>query len=357
MRALVAILLPAAAASIAVPGAHAGAAIARPGGATATSEASGPARSASWRRPVFYVSPRGRDRNSGRSVRAPWRTLQKAMDAAPPGALVLLRGGRYFGGTNDVMRRSGWRRHPTTFKNYRRERVVVENQIKITGRASYVRFVGLTVQHASARSGSGYGFFVVGSGRRALRGVAISRCTVRRNAGGGIYADYVLGLRVTWCRIYGNGRPAGARHGIGHGMYLGGRRGIGRSVIRRNVVWNNQYGRGIQLYSQADRTRVTCNKVANNAHRNETGGPGIQIGGDAVHATDRALVRHNIVTRNAEGGIGFNWAGPVGWGNVVSGNLAWANSTFQFERGGAITWRWNHVAKRRLLFFPRAWRC
>ena len=304
-------------------------------------------------RRVFFVSPNGSDENSGRRKRAPWRTVQRAMDRAPAGATVYLRDGRYAAGLN-VMRRSGRRGRPITFTNYGRERVIIANQIKVTGSASWLRFRGLTIQSARPRSGGGYGFFVVGTARSMIHDISITRCLLRDNRGGGVYADFVSGIVIRRCKIVDNGR-ATARGGIGHGLYLGGAHGVRNVTVAHNLIRHNLYGRGIQLYQEADDVRIVCNRVVNNSHRNETGGPGIQIAGGPSRATDHAVVRHNIVARNENGGIGFHWQGPAGRGNIVSSNRAWGNTSFQFEKGGHISWRKNVISRR--MQFPPAWSC
>ena len=63
----------------------------------------------------IYVSPEGDDTREGTAA-APWRSLQKAFDAAVPGTVIYLSGGTYRQGYNLSLSSSGERGRPITVK-------------------------------------------------------------------------------------------------------------------------------------------------------------------------------------------------------------------------------------------------
>jgi len=120
----------------------------------------------------YYVSPRGSDANPG-TLNAPWRTVQKAADAAAVGDTVHLRKGIYK--ELVTLKNSGQIGMPVTFRNYvgpdgKAEKVVISaagkaaspNAISPLGGAgvllvfdkSYIRFVGLELRNFTTRDES-----------------------------------------------------------------------------------------------------------------------------------------------------------------------------------------------------------
>ena len=84
---------------------------------------------------TWYVSPSGSDDAGGSSLGAPFRTIQRAADAANPGDTVLVRGGTYR--ETVTPRRSGTASAPITFKPYNGERVTVSGADPVTGWARH----------------------------------------------------------------------------------------------------------------------------------------------------------------------------------------------------------------------------
>jgi hypothetical protein len=79
----------------------------------------------------IYVSPKGSDDNPGKSVDAPMRTIQKAVDAAKPGDTIHVRGGTYR--ETVTTSQSGTAKAPITIRNYEDEAVVVSGADPIAG--------------------------------------------------------------------------------------------------------------------------------------------------------------------------------------------------------------------------------
>src|ERR1700730_5445754 len=66
--------------------------------------------------PQFYVSTTGNDANSGTSLSAPWRTIQKALNSATPGSTVNITAGTY--NERLTLGVSGTAGHYITFQPY-----------------------------------------------------------------------------------------------------------------------------------------------------------------------------------------------------------------------------------------------
>src|SRR5215208_6213927 len=79
---------------------------------------------------TFYVSTGGSDSNAG-SLAKPFRSIQRAANAAGPGDTVLVRGGTY----RETVRplRSGTSGSPIKFQAYDGERVTVSGADLVTG--------------------------------------------------------------------------------------------------------------------------------------------------------------------------------------------------------------------------------
>ncbi len=166
--------------------------------------------------PVFYVSPSGDDANPGTAA-APWRTLQKASDAAPAGAIVYARSGTYasFAVT----------RHDLTFAGYPGETVTVPGDsshlytVKILD-TSDVTLRNLIIQ----RNPRQYGTAVYVA--RASH-VTIEGSVLRDNAGFGVVLENVTDTLVLNNAITGNGSGVEVRLGSD---------GV---VIRDNRIYDN----------------------------------------------------------------------------------------------------------------------
>jgi parallel beta-helix repeat protein len=97
---------------------------------------------------------------------------------------------------------------------------------------------------------------------------------------------------------------------LDHGIYVAEAR---NTVIRRNLIYDNA-DRGVQLYPDADGTRVTGNVIDGN-------GEGVIFGGDSRTASDNNVVEHNVITNSSlRYNIESSWGGPVGTGNVARDN-------------------------------------
>jgi len=80
---------------------------------------------------TYYVSPKGNDARPGTSIKAPLRTIQKAVNAAKPGDTILVRSGIYRETVSTP--RSGTATARITIRNYQNEVVTVSGTNPIAG--------------------------------------------------------------------------------------------------------------------------------------------------------------------------------------------------------------------------------
>ncbi|MGN9914233.1 discoidin domain-containing protein [Phytohabitans sp. LJ34] len=305
----------------------------------------------------YYVSPTGRDGNTGTSAAAPFATIQKALDTAPSGATIHLASG-----------------------SYRQDAVTTRTGVTVTGPATAVvlgaggsrvfqvrhdavTLSGFTVdgRHASGDSASSYRDKLVyvmstsaGDGVDRLR---ILGMTIRNAGGECVRLRYlvtnaeVANSRIGPCGAYDFQFAGGGKNG--EGVYIGtapeqqGQNGApdGRAdVSRDNRVHHNTFDtRGNECVDIKENSTAnvveqnTCTgqldpesagfdaRGSGNTFRYNTSsgnkGAGIRFGGD--RATDgRANNAYgNVIEANAAGGIKFQ-AAPQGTvcGNTMSGN-------------------------------------
>lgn len=161
----------------------------------------------------YYVAPAGSDGDAG-TRRAPWRTIDFALDQAEPGDTVYLRAGVYREAVR--MPRSGSRRDGfITLRNYPFETAVIDGS-RLTVRGSeqglitiadrsYVRIQGLRLANFHASDGAvPMGIFVTGAGEHIqLIDNHISRIETRRAGCDG----NALGIAV-----YGRRAPQALSH-------------------------------------------------------------------------------------------------------------------------------------------------
>lgn len=241
---------------------------------------------------TFHVSPSGSNSNPGTAT-APWRTVQKALNALEPGERALVRSGTYTenlhfddAGTSDA---------PITLAAYPGERPVLEpepgsaaNTFAIEIRGSHFRLEGFVLQGAEGYSSANV--FVEGSAHH----VEIADNEIRNSQDHGIYShESAHHVQVSSNWIHHNGANLPGEHQQ-HGIYLEG----DDHVIANNVIHDHPYGFGIVLYDRSSRATVVNNTVV------KSGRSGIVLGGEG--GVDNAVVRNNIFAFNKNWGV--EWA-------------------------------------------------
>ncbi|HKW62480.1 MAG TPA: right-handed parallel beta-helix repeat-containing protein [Candidatus Acidoferrum sp.] len=287
---------------------------------------------------TYYISPSGSDHNAG-TLKEPWKTLQKAFDAATAGQTVCLRGGIYSQhvdasvGFNQVERRSGTDGKPIIFANYLGEIAVVQGSTKIYG--SYVTFRGTLSNMRHCSSVHPCGLVFEGSNGYVLNAVSImnslgpghvvfDHVEIRRgNYHAGLYQEgcdnAIIGSyvhdngirdRAEDNGIYWSKTPTGCRNG---------------GLIANNLVEHN-FSKGIQLYAGASATTPAYVTVCGNVSVSN-GAQGAVIWGDHNVFVNNILYSNNEVAGAAAGAQAALYSGTA---NLVDHNLTWSTS----DRGG-----------------------
>lgn len=287
------------------------------------------------------------------SAARPWRTLQKAADAAPAGATVYVREGTYAGFT---MRRSGTASAPISFEGHPGDaRPVIDglvdgrvDVIKLSN-VRYIRLVGLVVQNSQGGPFSG-------SGIRTENGtsdILISDSLIRNNQSFGVITHTSYRITIRDSELTGNAAAVYVSYG-GEGtrildnlvhdndrmirntprsvaanddsgaVGIGFHKSSGAVLVRGNDIWGNRAasydygwdGSAFEFYGASNVT-LTDNRAWDNENILETGTDG----------TSGLECRNNVMTRN------------VAWGGTTSGrsfgmflrcatNMLVANNTF-----------------------------
>jgi hypothetical protein len=252
---------------------------------------------------AFFVATTGDDANPG-TIREPWRSIQKAMDALGPGQVAYVRDGTYetgfpFGTSEDT---HTWAAQcsadaPCSILAFPGERPVLHGQIVIEGEG--LRLSGFIIEGPLSDDVSSC------SGRRANQidvtasHVEISRNEIRNN-------DYHAGINVS---------TGGHIQILSNWIHHNGRFALLTDPCTGNEVYETDHG----IYWEAA-GEGGGNLVANNLiHDNRA--KGAQFSGQI---TDPVLVTENTVVENGNAGILVN--GSEG-GMVIVNNLVAFNGT------------------------------
>jgi Right handed beta helix region len=309
---------------------------------TARAESSGPGISVRLLPPplppslgqTFYVATTGSDANPG-SIDQPWKTIQHAADTLAPGQTALVRDGTY---TENVrITRDGTAEKPITISNYPSERPVVQSPQPAgrlvgavqdsypfeIGSASYIRVHGFVIQGAIGQSSADVYF------RQGSHHIELSGNEIRRSSDQGIFGERTThDLQILANEIHDNG-PSPIHQS--HGVYL---EGVDQ-LIANNVVYDNHYGFGIQIYPSADRVLIVHNTLVDNGNTGSDSG-GIVLGGDPDTTVNNTTAVNNIVAFNASAGIRSFFPD---WVMQPEGNKAYSNVGYGNPDGDFSTWQ------------------
>ena len=148
---------------------------------------------------IFYVSPAGDDQASGLSMRAPWRTLDRALKGLGPGDTLYLVEGEYAAAP---WNKAGDGKSPILIRGRGRGTVVITGKLNLTGAAGIV-FERLNFARGAA---------LADSREVTFRNCAFSGTTE------GLNAESVKGLRLTHALF--EGVPVNLKNSSG--VYLSG---------------------------------------------------------------------------------------------------------------------------------------
>lgn len=227
---------------------------------------------------VRLVSRTGSDTGDGSRLH-PWRTIQHAVDAAPRGALIVVRGGRYAGFT---MTRPG-----LAVAGAWGESVVVTggpNVVLIRGVVG-ATIRNLTITGAPRRWGAGIRV-------ESSAGVVIERDTIRDNHSFGIKVRASSDVTIRGNDIHGNDTGI-ELSAVGDGI-----------IVRANQIHDNDSmvtssrgGNGIVFTGSTGRVTVTGNRLWGNRapHLSD---PGYDGGAFEVYAASNLWIEDNVLWDN-----------------------------------------------------------
>jgi parallel beta-helix repeat protein len=278
----------------------------------------------------FVASPVGDDGAAG-SVSAPFRTVQRLVDALGPGQTGCLRAGSY---AEDVRVGSGGSAGaPVTLASYPGERATVVGRFWIAKGADYVTVEGLNLDGVnsgrlpSPTVNGDYATF-------SHDDVTNDHTAICFDLGDHEYG-VATGTVITDDRVHGCGQLPAANHQ--HGIYVAAARD---TTIAWNLIYDNA-DRGIQLYPDAQNTTVDHNVIDDN-------GEGIIFSGDEGYASSGAEVYDNLITGAVIRHDVESWypaGNPVGTANVVRQNCVWGGKEGTIDTsGGGYTATGNTVA-------------
>jgi|CXWL01.1.fsa_nt_gi parallel beta-helix repeat protein len=328
---------------------------------------------------TYYVATTGNDANSGTTLAAPFRTIQKAANIVQAGDTVLIRKGtytafafnRYLAGTSAA---------PIVFKNYPSETPVIDYYISNTAEdhtilfnkgASYVTLDGLEITNSNplpvpdpiwcGSTGNKYADpnFHTGNGIKFYEPadhLTFKNLHIYRTSSGGIqghgtdiliqgnrihdggrggrvaaYATYVLGTRITIRNnicykmvsevIRAGNSPAQLR--------------LIDSLIEKNTIYGNKSEHW--WYDTANPDAGTC--VI------KKGGYGIVGWG-----SDNSVIRNNLIYGNETNGIRAHGTKNKVYNNTVYGNKGWGLGLSMSSVNGTPTSADNNFARNNIVY-------
>jgi parallel beta helix pectate lyase-like protein len=265
----------------------------------------------------LYAATWGSDSAPG-SRRRPFRTAGELVHALHRGQTGCLRRGTYTFSllkveTPDII-----------LSAYRNQGVTLEGEVKVLPSAA-----GASIQGMKLDGGGGSGHI----GPRIYADGVVLRDNEITNDHTAICVSVSAyysnppphGVVIERNRIHDCGTLPPTNHE--HGIYVA--HGVG-TVIRDNWIYDNA-DRGIQLYPDAQRTKVVANVIDSN-------GQGIVLSGAGSEVSSNNLIAHNIISNSNVGWNVYSGApGPTAKGNVLRHNCLWAgNSRPLFDTNGGL---------------------
>jgi hypothetical protein len=266
---------------------------------------------------VHYVSPSGSDAGPG-TLAQPWQTVQKALDTLQPGERALVREGVYE--QNLRINRAGTPAATVTVEAYPGERAVLRPStaspsfpIRITSEGAYVRVRGFVIEDAKGSTTAGV--YVSNTAHH----IELSGNEIRNSESHGILLDGGTSfVHIVGNHIHHNGSLVGSAQD--HGIYFQG----SDHLAADNVIHDQPFGFGIQVFDENHRSIVAHNTIVAN------GKSGIVLGG-AV-GVDGIRVIGNVLAFNSRYGIGHDALPPTN--SQASHNVIFGNGDGAFDPAG-----------------------
>jgi len=280
-----------------------------------------------------FAAPYGSDADRG-GPRAPFRTVQRLVNALRPGQTGCLRAGTYVGSVR--IARRGRPAARITLTAFPGETATVVGRLAIVKGANYVSVTGLDLNGENPQRGL--------SPMIDANHVTFSYDDVTNDHTGICFGigsttwGWATGTLITHDRIHDCGQLPATNHQ--HGLYVG-------AATDTTIAWNLIYGnadRGIQLYPDAQHTTIDHNIIDDN-------GEGIIISGADGYASSYTNVHDNVISNaTVRHDVESYWpaGNPLGVRNVVRRNCVWGGPKRNIDRsGGGFTARDNlHIDPR-----------
>jgi parallel beta-helix repeat protein len=257
-----------------------------------------------------FAAGDGNDEADG-SLETPFQGMQRLADSLQPGQTGCLAAGEYDG---DVEIGSGGATgQPITLTaaDPAGERPVVRGRIVVADTANDVVISGLVL---NGRNDEKLPSPTINGDNVVLLDNEITNDNfgICVNLGHPSYGTAV-GTVIQDNRIHNCGEYPATN--LEHGIYVNVARD---TTITGNLIYDNA-DRGIQMYPDAQNTRITNNVIDGN-------GTGVIFSGTDGAVSSDNYVAHNIITNSVRYNIDAYWGdegGPVGQGNVVEDNCLW----------------------------------
>jgi parallel beta-helix repeat protein len=281
-----------------------------------------------------FAAPSGSDGGSG-TLSNPYGTPKKLASSLAPGQTGCFRAGTYRFSETDVTKAN------ITLTPYRSEAVTLRGSIKVkpSGHDSTIRGMKLDGRGGSSPIGPRiYADGVVLRDNRITNGHTSICVQISR-----YYSDPApRGVVIKRNRIHDCGELPSTNKD--HGIYVSEAR---NTVIRDNWIYDNA-DRGIQLYHDADRSKVIGNVIFHN-------GDGMVINGAGSTTSENNVIRGNIIAKSYRGyNVYSGSTGPVAHNNVLRKNCVWAGrpGSPYHEHGGVMSPARNYKARRNVVAKP-----
>jgi Right handed beta helix region len=268
-----------------------------------------------------WASSHGNDQSTG-TARAPFRTVQRLIEALPPGGTGCLQAG-------SVFHARVWLTRPATLRSFRGRATIVGN-VTIGRGAANVVVQGLTIQGSRGRAS-----IDVRGDRARIVGNDISGPGFHDRSTPCVVVDGVHGVAIDGNRIHG------CALATRNDLHAPGIRVVSavRTRISNNVVFHI-VGDGIELAPNAQRSRVEHNLVDGNVSA-------VSLGGNEQTASSYNIVAHNILSNSRHWNVRSAWHGRIGTRNIVESNCLWKGFGGNVATSGVLL-RHNRVANPRL---------
>ena len=278
-----------------------------------------------------YVSTTGADANPG-TIDRPWRSITKALTAARPGELVLVRGGTYAGvagagpdagsvGPSVYASPQGTAAAPIAIQPYPGEQATIAAFVSLPS-ARWFRLSGFTITGAGAGAGA-QGVSLGNTSGAEPSHVELSYNAIRDFGPVDDHAQGILHYSGSDTALIGNRiHHIGRQTFYDHAIYLKAGR---RVVVANNVISDITGGYGLHVWGDLDDSWILNNTVYNSA------ASGFTIGGNSDRGLpDRVVTANNILAGHAGAGDGHQGYAAKeyqpGAGNSTRHNLGWANA-------------------------------